>query len=86
MAALQDGMKSLLPAIVAGNWETIAAIGGQLRDSFILQQELTPDLAADLHREVPAAFLELDRSFHHAADMLVHAADKGNRERVSFYL
>jgi len=85
MAALQEGMQSLVPAIVSGNWEAVATTGEKLRDSFILQQELTPELVAELHRAVPAAFLEMDQSFHHSAGMLVHAAKKENPELVTFY-
>lgn len=85
MAAIQEGMKSLVPAIVSGNWKATAATAEHIRDSYILQQELTPDLMKELHRALPASFQEMDRSFHHYAGMLAHAAEMENSEIVAFY-
>ncbi|HYQ72984.1 MAG TPA: hypothetical protein VET88_13785 [Gammaproteobacteria bacterium] len=85
MNAVEQGMQALVPAIVAGNWQDITAAGENIRDSYILQQQLTDTRRQALHRELPAAFLELDQSFHHAAGMLAHAAQQRNAEVVNFY-
>jgi hypothetical protein len=85
MVALQDGMQSLLPHIISGQWEEIAGRAGKIRDSHILQQKLTQSQADELHRVLPSAFRETDQEFHHFADMLAHAADNRNRELVTFY-
>jgi cytochrome c556 len=85
MKALQQGMQTLIPAIVSGNWQDIAAVGERIRNSYIMQQQLTDTQMAELHRSLPPAFRELDQSFHRAAGMLSHAAQQQNAEVVSFY-
>ena len=85
MNAIQQGMQTLIPAIVSGNWQDIAGIGAQIQNSYIMQQQLTDAQMQELHQSLPLAFQELDRSFHHAAGMLAHAAQQHNAELVTFY-
>lgn len=85
MLAIQDGMQALVPAIAAGHWPEIAEIGRKIRDSYILRQEMTEAQREELHRALPAGFVEMDRSFHRAAGMLAHAAEQKNAEVVGFY-
>jgi len=85
MNAIQEGMQALIPAIVSGNWQDVAAIGGQIQHSYIMQQQLTEAQMEELHRALPPVFQELDQSFHHAAGMLAQAAKQRNAEVVSFY-
>jgi hypothetical protein len=85
MNAIQKGMQSLIPAIVSGNWHEIAETGDHIQHSYIMQQQLTEAQMNELHQTLPEAFLELDRSFHHSAGMLAHAAKMHNAEVVNFY-
>jgi hypothetical protein len=85
MQFLQQGMQALLPAIVIGNWEEIAAIGEEIQNSYIMQKQLTDTQREELHRKLPAAFLELDQSLHRSAGMLAHAAQQHCAEVVGFY-
>lgn len=86
MAALQGGLVAVIPAVVAGHWEEVAKIAGQMRDSFILKQALTKAQREELHRALPPSFLELDAQFHYLAGMLGHAAEAHKPELVGFYL
>jgi hypothetical protein len=85
MVALQDGMQSLIAAIVSGDWEKMAALGEKIDSSFILEQELTQSQKDELHRSLPLAFRDMDREFHLYAGMLAHAANDKNPDLVTFY-
>jgi hypothetical protein len=85
MVALQEGMQALVPAIVSGQWKVIADVAKQMRDSYILAQELTPAQVEELHHSLPLSFRSMDQEFHHHAGMLAHAADNRNPELVAFY-
>jgi len=86
MAALQGGLTAVIPAVVAGHWDEVARIGQQMRDSYIMKQSLTEAQLEELHRALPASFLELDARFHYLAGMLSHAAEARKPELVGFYL
>jgi len=85
MNAILQGMQALMPAIVTGNWQSVADIGDRIQHSYIMQQQLTDPQRQELQQALPAGFLELDQSFHHAAGMLAHAAQQHNAEVVNFY-
>jgi aspartate/tyrosine/aromatic aminotransferase len=84
MQAIQQGMQSLLPAIVSGNWKAVAETGTRIQHSYIMNQQLTDEHMQEL-QQLPAAFLELDQSFHRSAGRLAQAAQMKNPEVVSFY-
>lgn len=86
MVALQGGLMAVIPAVVAGHWEEVARIGGQMRDSYIMKQALTEAQLQELHDALPASFLELDVRFHYLAGMLSHAAEAEKSELVGYYL
>jgi hypothetical protein len=86
MAALQGGLTAVIPAVVAGHWDEVTRIGRQMRDSYIMKQSLTEAQLEELHRTLPASFLELDARFHYLAGMLSHAAEAKKPELVGFYL
>ncbi len=85
MTAIQKGMMELIPAIAAGNWEEVATIGKNIKASFIMKQKLTKAQKQELHRVLPADFIERDQSFHMSAGMLAHAAEQKNADVVNFY-
>jgi hypothetical protein len=86
MIALQSALGALMPALVAGRWDEVAHIGGQMRDSYILRQSLSAEQLRELHHALPPSFLELDERFHYLAGMLSHAAEAKKPELVGFYL
>lgn len=86
MVALQGGLMAVIPATVAGHWDEVARIGGQMRDSYIMKQALTGEQLQELHDALPASFLELDARFHYLAGMLSHVAEAEKPELVGYYL
>ena len=85
MALIQKGMMDLIPLIAAGEWDDAAAIGKQIKASFILKQKLTAAQKEELHRILPELFVEMDQDFHKFAGMLAHAAEMKNADVVNFY-
>lgn len=86
MNALKLGLSSLMPEVIAGNWQQIQSIGQKMHDSYILKQSLSKEQVSHLHHSLPKHFLTLDHQLHHSAGMMAHAAEKKNMELVNFYL
>jgi hypothetical protein len=85
MWQIDNGMGNLATAISLGDWKTVAETASKIRDSFILEQQLTEEDAEELHEKLPAEFLRLDRRFHETAGNLVHAANNRDAELATFY-
>ena len=85
MNGIQAGMMKIIPAIAAGDWETIAGIAKNINDSFILKQKLTQKQIEELHHSLPAGFIEIDQNFHSTAEKLAHSAHQQDAELVNFY-
>lgn len=85
MNGIQGGMKKIIPAIAAGDWETIAKTAKNIGDSFILKQKLTQKQIEELHHSLPAGFIEIDQKFHSTARKLAHSAHQQDAELVNFY-
>jgi len=85
MKALQNGMMSVIPAYISGNWGEVEGIANKMKNSYILKQSLTESQVKELHATLPHAFIEKDQEFHYLAGMLGHAAKNKKPELVSFY-
>ena len=85
MGLIQQGIMDMVPAIAAGEWDKVSAIGQKVEESFILKQKLTEAQKEELHRVLPQQFIEMDRDFHKSAGMLAHAAQMKNADVVNFY-
>ena len=85
MNKIESGMTKIIPAISAGNWDTITNIAKKIKDSFILKQKITPQQKEELHSSLPKEFIAMDRGFHSTAGKLAHAALDHDGELVNFY-
>ena len=85
MNALQDGMMSIIPAYISGNWAAIESTAHKIKSSYILKQSLTENQVKELHSKLPHEFIEKDQRFHYLAGMLEHAAKSKKPELVNFY-
>ncbi len=85
MVAIENGMKNLVSAISSGEWEKVTSIAQNIGNSFIMKQKLTTAQKDELHRVLPAQFIEMDQDFHSSAGMLAHAAGMKNADVVNFY-
>lgn len=85
MKALQNGMVSIIPSYVSGNWDEIATTAAKMQNSYILKQRLSKEQMEELHHALPPRFIEMDQNFHYLAGMLSHAAVMKKPELVNFY-
>ncbi len=85
MGLIQQGIMDMVPAIAAGEWAKVSALGQKIKESFILKQKLTEAQKEELHRVLPQQFIEMDMDFHKSAGMLAHAAEVKNADVVNFY-
>ncbi|MBW2475932.1 MAG: cytochrome c [Deltaproteobacteria bacterium] len=85
MRLIQQGIMDMVPAIAAGEWDKVSALGQKIKESFILKQKLTDAQKEELHRVLPQQFIEMDMDFHKSAGMLAHAAEMKNADVVNFY-
>ncbi|NIQ92914.1 MAG: hypothetical protein GWO11_00915 [Desulfuromonadales bacterium] len=85
MTYLQKGMMKLIPAIASADWKQVEKTATNIRDSYIMKKKLSSTQRKSLHRILPPLFKEWDRSFHHHAEEMAHAAAQGRAEIVVFY-
>lgn len=85
MQALQNGMLSIIPAYVSGNWHEIASTARSIKNSYLLQQNLSESQAKELHAKLPHAFIEQDKRFHALAGKLEEAARNENPAQINLY-
>lgn len=85
MGLIQQGVMDMVPAMAAGEWHKVSALGLSIKNSFILKQKLTDAQKEELHRVLPEQFIEMDTDFHKSAGMLAHAAEMKNADVVNFY-
>jgi len=85
MLAIQNGMMSVISAYASGNYAEIASIAEQIKNSYILKQEMTRQQRHELHQKLPDSFIQLDQQFHSYAGLLAEAALKNNDELIGFY-
>ena len=85
MVALQDGMKSIIPAYVSGDMEKISKIAKKMKNSYIIKQNITDDQKHELMTKLPKSFVKSDKKFHEYAGMLEHVAEEKHLDLVGFY-
>ncbi|GJM45471.1 MAG: hypothetical protein DHS20C21_23130 [Gemmatimonadota bacterium] len=71
-------MGALLNHLVRGEGDQAVRIADQIRDTFLLEQELSGEELAELSSLLPEGFIKKDRSFHDTAKKLSTAADSAD--------
>lgn len=85
MQAVQNGMLSIIPAYVSGNWREIESTARNIKNSYLLRQNLSESQAQELHAKLPHAFIEQDQRFHALGGKLEEAARNENPAQINFY-
>jgi len=78
MQAVAEAMGRIHKALVTGDHATVTNNARAIHDSFVLNQELTPDQRSEISNRLPADFVAADRSFHALAGNLVQAGEGGD--------
>ena len=85
MVAIEQGMKGIIPAYVAGDYPEVAKIAGQIKNSYILKQKISKEQKQELHHKLPENFINQDKEFHQYAGRLQHVSQEKRAELVGFY-
>jgi cytochrome c556 len=85
MRALLEGVQSLPASIATADWARVAETGARIRQSYVLEQELTPALGKELARSLPEHFRRLDAAFHLEAKKLEAAAANHDAQLSAFH-
>lgn len=85
MVALENGMKAIISAYSSGDLEEIEKIASQMKNSYIMKQEITEHQKHELVEKLPKAFLVKDNQFHKYASMLEHVTEEKHTELIGFY-
>lgn len=85
MAALEKGMKEIIPAYISGDMSKIVHIANNIKNSYVLKQNITEQQKHELMNKLPRSFLALDKKFHGYGAMLAHVAEDNHNELVGFY-
>ena len=73
MRAIDAASRQIHAAIVQGDHQTVARQAQAIHDSFIMEQQMTPDDEAALLAAVPKAFLASDEALHELSAKLAEA-------------
>jgi hypothetical protein len=84
MQNLDSSLQSAVSSVARGDWTAAEHAASEIKGSFILEQRLSPDQLAELHRVLPAPFVALDRAFHEQAERLALAAKSADAELAAF--
>jgi hypothetical protein len=84
MQHLDLGLQRTVSAVARADWPAAERAAREIKGSFILEQRLSPEQLAELHRVLPEPFLALDRAFHDRAERLAVAAANADVELATF--
>lgn len=84
MGEIAGGMQGVPLALASADWQSIHHTSKQIRDSYIMDKQLTAAQAKELEAALPAYFKRLDAAFHQRAAKLGAAAAAHDPEQVAF--
>ena len=85
MVGLRTGVAELAMSLTAGEWAKAAEEARRMHESYIMEQQLSPEEMEELHHALPEGFVVLDERLHRHAEALAHAADAADAELALFY-
>ena len=85
MLEIAGGIQTISLSIAVADWDTIQKTSIKLRDSYIMDQNLSTQQAQELKEILPENFKLLDAEFHQRADKLGIAAQNKDPEMVAFH-
>ena len=84
MVEIAGGVPGIGLALASADWKSIQETSRKIRDSYVMEKQLTVAQAEELERALPEHFKQLDRAFHQRAEKLGQAAAVHDPELVAF--
>lgn len=85
MQAILAAIKLLPAGIATADWQSVATTSEQIRNSYLLQQKLSPEQRSELASKLPDYFKRLDAGFHLEANKLEMAARQHDPQLAAFH-
>jgi hypothetical protein len=85
MREIAGASQAVAMSLVTGDWSSIERISEEIRDSYVMEQNLTKLQRQELQDKLPDHFKQLDFEFHARAERLGSAAAAKNAEIVAFH-
>jgi hypothetical protein len=85
MREIATGVQSIAIALATADWKVIQDSSDKIRESYVMEKKLTPDLKKELAHVLPAHFKQLDAEFHQRAARLGAAAAAHDAELAAFH-
>ena len=85
MREILSGVQSMPSGIAMADWKKIAEISSNIKSSYILAREITPEQRKELQQKLPEYFKKLDENFHAEAGKLELAARNHDPQLVAFH-
>jgi len=85
MRGIAGASQAVAISLVSGDWVSIQRVSETIRDSYVMEQNLTDVQRQELKTKLPDRFKQLDIEFHGRAERLGSAAAAGNAEIVAFH-
>jgi len=85
MGEIAGGVQAIALALAIADWKSIQETSRKIRDSYIMEKQLTAAQAEELERALPDHFKQLDRAFHQRAEKLGEAAAVHDSKLAAFH-
>lgn len=85
MREIAGASQAIVILMVSGDWAAIARMSEQIRDSYVMKQNLTDAQELELEEKLPRRFKSLDGEFHSRAERLRFAAASRDSEMIAFH-
>lgn len=85
MTEIAGGVQGIAFFLATADWNSIEQTSARIRNSYLMEKQLTPAQAKELEQGLPQRFKQLDAQFHHRAEKLVAAAASHDPELVVFH-
>ena len=85
MQEIATGMQSIVVALATADWKTIQDNSNNIRESSVMEKQLTPAQKEELAHALPEHFRQLDAEFHRRAAKLGAAASAHEAELAAFH-
>ena len=85
MRQIAGASQAIVSSFVTGDWQSIQRISEQIRDSYVMEGNISETQKQELQDKLPDHFKRLDADFHARAERLGMAAAAEDPEIIAFH-